>query len=367
VMAVAAGAYHSLALKADGTVAAWGAGTNNSGSNPHYGQSAVPAGLSNVVAIAAGAYHSLALRTDGTVAAWGAGTTNTGLNPDYGQSQVPAGLSNVVAIAGGSYHSLALKADGTMVAWGAGIANTGSSPDYGQSQLPGGLSNVVAIAAGAYHSLGLVADGTLLVWGANTYGQTNVPNGLSNVIAAGTRGSYHALVLEGDGRPYFTVQPYNQVAAVGVSANFTTMAVGAQPLSYQWLCNGTNLTDDEHIAGSQSRTLTVNNALAGNSGSYRLIVTNIYGSAASALATLTVPMAVPPPVFHLPVLLQSNGVVSFTWDTAPGHSYQVQYRDDLRTTGWLNLGDPVSATGDALSASDPATNAQRFYRVILVP
>jgi hypothetical protein len=226
---------------------------------------------------------------------------------------------------------------------------------------------VVAIAAGAYHSLALVADGTLLVWGANTYGQTNVPNAVSNVIAVGTRGSYHALVLEGDGRPRITVQPCNQVAAVGASASFTAMAVGAQPLSYQWQFNGANLTDDECIAGSQSRTLTVTNAQAGNSGGYRVIVTNIYGSAASAPATLTMPGVVPPPVFRPPALLQSNSVVCFTWSTAPGHSYQVQYRNDLRTAGWLNLGDPIPASSDALSASDPATNAQRFYRIILVP
>ena len=38
----------------------------------------VPSGLSKVVAVAAGSYHSLALRSDGTVAAWGAGTVNTG-------------------------------------------------------------------------------------------------------------------------------------------------------------------------------------------------------------------------------------------------------------------------------------------------
>jgi hypothetical protein len=366
VTAVAGGAYHSLALKADGTIAAWGAGTNNTGANPYYGQSQVPAGLNKVVAIAAGAYHSLALKTDGTVEVWGAGTNNTGSSPDCGQSQVPAGLSNVVAIAGGAYHSLALKANGVVMAWGAGTANTGSSPDYGQSQVPAGLSNVVAIAAGVYHSLALVADGSLVVWGANTYGQTNIPNGLSNVIAVGAGGGYHVLVLEGDGRPHLTVQPVSRAEPVGATLSFTAMAVGAQPLSYQWQCNGTNLMDDEHIVGSHSGTLTVTNALAANSGSYRLIVTNAYGSAVSALATLTVPV-VPVPVFQLPLLVQSNRVLSFTWTAAPGQAYQMQYKNTLTETNWLNLGTPISATGATASGWDTATNAQRFYRVILVP
>jgi hypothetical protein len=37
----------------------------------NFGQADVPLGLSNVVAIAAGAFHSFALRANGTVAGWG--------------------------------------------------------------------------------------------------------------------------------------------------------------------------------------------------------------------------------------------------------------------------------------------------------
>ena len=62
------------------------------------------------IRIAAGAYHNLALKNDGTVVAWGENC--------YGQATVPAGLSGVVAIAAGALHSLALKNDGTVVAWG---------------------------------------------------------------------------------------------------------------------------------------------------------------------------------------------------------------------------------------------------------
>ncbi len=195
---IAAGSYHSLALQADGTVVAWGAGTVNTGLSPDYGQSQVPWDLSNVVAVAAGGYHSLALKFDGTVVAWGAGAVNTGLSPDYGQSQVPWDLSNVVAIAAGGYHSLALKADRTVVAWGAGIADTGSSPDYGQSQVPLGLGDVVAIAAGSYHSLARKSDGTVIAWGANYAGQSNVPSGTNN-HAAVAGGAAHSLALEVDG------------------------------------------------------------------------------------------------------------------------------------------------------------------------
>ena len=65
------------------------------------GQTSVPPGSSGVVAVAAGDYHNLALKIDGTIVAWGDNT--------YGQTSVPSGLSGVIAVAGGGYHSLALK------------------------------------------------------------------------------------------------------------------------------------------------------------------------------------------------------------------------------------------------------------------
>ncbi len=174
VVALAGGAYHSLALKSDGTVVAWGDDT--------YGQTDVPAGLAGVVALAGGAYHSLALKSDGTVVAWGSDT--------YGQTSVPTGLSNVVAVAAGGFHSLALKSDGTVVAWG---------DDYqGQTDAPAGLTGVVALAGGAFHSLALKSDGTVVAWGSDQYGQTNVPAGLTGVVAI-SAGFAHSLALKSDG------------------------------------------------------------------------------------------------------------------------------------------------------------------------
>jgi hypothetical protein len=133
---------------------------------PHFGQSLIPVGLSNVVAISSGEIHSLALESDGTVAAWG--------NNSFGQTNVPTGL-NAIAIAAGSFHNLALTTNGTVVAWGNNY--------YGQTNVPPGLSNVIAIAADSSHSLAVKNDGTVIVWGDNTYGQTNVPSDLKNVVA----------------------------------------------------------------------------------------------------------------------------------------------------------------------------------------
>ena len=89
--AIAAGAYHSLALRSDGTIVGWG--RNN------YGQATPPAG-NKFTAIAAGYWHSLALRSDATIVGWGWN--------DYGQATPPAG-NEFTAIAAGGEHSLALQ------------------------------------------------------------------------------------------------------------------------------------------------------------------------------------------------------------------------------------------------------------------
>jgi hypothetical protein len=184
VIAVAAGRVQSLALKADGTVVAWGCRSNDSG------QCNVPEGLANVTAIAAGDYDSMALKRDGTVVMWGCGNSH-----DFGECDVPNGLSHVTAIAAGVYHSVAVKDDGTVVTWGCG---TGSD-DRGQCDVPNGLSDVVAVAAGEWHTLALKGDGTVVAWGCvgADLGQCSTDS-LSGVTAIAA-GYAHDLALKDDG------------------------------------------------------------------------------------------------------------------------------------------------------------------------
>ncbi len=399
VIGIASGSFHSLALRADGTVAAWGAGATNSGASPDYGQSVPPDGLSNVVAVAAGyyhslalrsdgtvigwgfnkygeidspvdltnavaiacgAYHSLALKADGTVAAWGAGTSN-GAMPQFGQASVPAGLTNVVAVAAGSYHSLALQADGTVVAWGAGTTNTGSLPNYGQAMVPVGLTNAAAIACGLYHSLALQADGTVVIWGAGEinsetypdFGQALVPAGPINVIAV-AGGGFHTLVLEGDGLPHLTTQPFSQVATVGATVTLAAMAVGVQPLSYQWQCDGTN------VAGATTAQLTLPNVQVSSAGTFSVVITNALGTTVSPNATLTV---LPAPSPSIAIKLSGPGVsVSFT--SEPGSNYVLEYKNSLDDSTWTPLSPPLPATGGAMVLQDTNVLAgSRYYRL----
>jgi hypothetical protein len=143
VTAIAAGDGHTVALKTNGSVVAWGYNG--------FGQTNVPvAAQSGVTAIAAGWGHTVALKSDGSVLAWG--------NNDYGQTTVPvAAQSGVTAIAAGGYHTVALKTNGSVVAWGAGTNNTGNLPNYGQSLVPmAAQSGVTVIAAGGLHTVALL-------------------------------------------------------------------------------------------------------------------------------------------------------------------------------------------------------------------
>lgn len=319
VVAVAGGDVHSLALRVDGTVVAWG--------DNAYGQTDVPISLSNVVAIAAGYYHSLALRADGTVLAWG-------LN-NNGQTNLPAGLGNVVAIASGGYHNLALRADGTVTAWGNdGPGQTGFArlsnvvavaagaahslvlradgtvvawPD--PSSVPTGLRDVVAIASGYQHSLALRADGTVAAWGANFLGQSTVPTGLSNIVAI-AGGGFHSLALRVDGT--VTAWGYNDFGQTNVPADVSNVAA---------------------IAGGGRHSL----ALVGENP-----------------PMLTLVLANP---------RRSGPNFSLSLPTQSGRVYALEFKYSLDDSNWSAL-PLVAGNGVLLTLTDPsATTAQRFYRV----
>ncbi len=184
VVAIAAGNFYSLALRTDGTVWGWGDnGYGQLGVNPSITpESNVPvqaSGLTNMTAIACGYRHSIAIRSDGTVWAWGDNSYGQ-LGRDTGglASSTPAqvmSISDVAAIAGGEYHTIAAKSDGTVWTWGLndnGQLGIGPSPPQSDDAVQvTGLSGVVAVAAGSYHSVILGSDGTVWTWGQNFDGQ----------------------------------------------------------------------------------------------------------------------------------------------------------------------------------------------------
>jgi len=292
VVAIAAGAAHSLALRYDGSVIAWGRNWD--------GQTNVPSTATNVVAIAAGQAHSVALRADGTVVAWGnndfgqtsvsflatkaiaiaAGYYHTlALLSDHtvaswgSQDTVPSSATNVLAIAGGFEHSVALKADGTVVAWGD---NT-----FGQTNVPASATNIVAIATAWYHTLALKTDGTVVAWGMGYYGVTNVPAGLTDVVSIATGEDYSAVVVS-VGQAGFGHQLRSAVAHLGSPAILNTYLQGSYASVCQWFRDGIA------ILGATNCNSVLNNATIADAGSYTLVVSNRFGVATNQPILLTV-------------------------------------------------------------------------------
>src|SRR5262245_21882046 len=85
-----------------GRLVSWGSNASGVVSN-------TPAG-EDFVAVAAGGYHSVALRANGSLVSWGE-------DEDGQVSQTPSG-TGFVAVAAGEYHCVALRANGSLVSWG---------------------------------------------------------------------------------------------------------------------------------------------------------------------------------------------------------------------------------------------------------
>jgi len=174
VKAIAAGGEHALALLGDGTVMAWGddesgqLGNSSVEARGEEGEeerfSTVPVavnGASGVSAIAAGARHSLALLAGGTVVAWGEDQLGELGDGSIARSEekpvAVSGLTGVTAISAGGQHSMALLGNGTVMTWGENkFGELGDGLSGEASDVPvlvGALSQAAGIAAGGDHDL----------------------------------------------------------------------------------------------------------------------------------------------------------------------------------------------------------------------
>jgi alpha-tubulin suppressor-like RCC1 family protein len=177
VVAVSTGFWYVLAVKSDGTVWAWGNGNLGDGTRTPSNTPVQAQGLSGVTAVAAGT-ASVALKSDGTVWTWGGnnyGQLGYGVPGRGGllPAQVP-GLSGMTRIGTGWGHTAALKNNGTVWAWGNNasgqLGDGATSQRTAPAQVPG-LTGITDIAVGWNHTVALKSDGTVWEWGANGYGQ----------------------------------------------------------------------------------------------------------------------------------------------------------------------------------------------------
>jgi hypothetical protein len=140
-----------------------------------------------------------------------------------------------------------------------------------------------------------------------------------------------------------------------MTVQLQAMAVGVQPLSYQWQLDKTNL------AGATSRSLILANAQYSDTGAYALVVSNAAGSVTSSVANLTV--------------FPSGAVISLTWlggtgvsitfPSPAGLNYVLEYKNSLDDPAWTPLAPATATTSGVMVLQDTnIPTASRFYRVL---
>jgi alpha-tubulin suppressor-like RCC1 family protein len=246
-VSAAAGRYHTVAIRSDGTLWAWGFNPFGQIGNGSTVSQSVPVQVdTGFASVAAGGVHTAAVKFDGTLWAWGGnfsgqlgiGTTTS----QHAPVQVGTGFTTVAA---GSEHTMAVKADGTLWAWGGnsyGQLGNGTTVDQtSPAQVGVGFAFV---AAGGTHTVAVKSDGTLWAWGGNIYGQlgtgtttdqtsptligsgfASIAAGFGHTVAVKLDGTlwawgYNGLGELGDGTTM------NQTSPVRVGTGFASVAVG---------------------------------------------------------------------------------------------------------------------------------------------
>lgn len=172
-------AAHSLAIKTDGTLWAWGYGASGQLGNGTTTRT-TPTQVGNETnwkSISTGSNHSFAIKTDNTLWVWGRNANRElGIytSGDYQYSPTQRVSTWLFAAAGEDNYGLAVRFDGTLWAWGKnglGQLGIGSNAAVYQPTQVGTGTNWKKIAPGLYQTMALKTDGTLWGWGYNNYGQ----------------------------------------------------------------------------------------------------------------------------------------------------------------------------------------------------
>jgi hypothetical protein len=394
VVAVAAGGYRAgqgLLLRRDGSVVSWGP-TN------------LPPVGSNCLGVAASYYGKLAIRSDGTLAAW-ATYADAATN-------IPSGLANVGVIDAGTYHAVALLTkrsfppvslfnalnttnlvvsskgnpqwfaetnithDGTGAAQSAAIGNNTASSMRLWVAGPITVSFWWKVSSETNHDcLGFSAGGVLLT---NISGETgwqqctlSLPPGNQLLVwtyakdgsgSAGQDAGWVDQLQLIPQPPVILSQPAAQQVVGGTNVTFAVSAAGTPTLSYRWRKDGSTVL----VTGSPAYTLS--NVTRANSGTYSVVVTNLAGNVTSSNAVLKVHV---PQHLGAPIL-QPDGSMLLTSGDADGGALAIadlanlQVQVSTNLVDWVPLPGALTLTNGLLQLQDPgsASHHTRFYRIV---
>ncbi len=223
--AVATGWQAVAGVKQDGSLWAWGNGTQGLWGDKTLRITMTPTQVGTDFdwkTVAAGNDFFAALKKDGTLWAWGGNRygqigDGTGAGKDYEQAgkKVPVQIgtdTNWLMVAARVFRATALKSDGSLWAWGWNIYGELGDRSYEPRNAPvriGKEKDWTAVCVGNNHTLAIKRDGSLWTWGENGEGQLGdgtrikksypIQVGSEHDWLMATGGGYHSLALKKDG------------------------------------------------------------------------------------------------------------------------------------------------------------------------
>lgn len=205
--AVSGGNGHSLGIKEDGTLWAWGSNEHGQLGIGNQSDTSFPTQVSDDrwLAVSAGFLHSLGIKEDGTLWSWGRnliGELGLGDQNIARNTPTQVGTDKWRMVNGGSVNSLGIREDGTLWSWGL-QANSLSPSQIGSD------NKWVFVVTFDFHCFGIKEDGTLWTWGSGGTGAlglgdtmlfSNVPVKVSDdrwlFVSAGL---FHSVGVKEDG------------------------------------------------------------------------------------------------------------------------------------------------------------------------
>ena len=219
-----------------------------------------------------------------------------------------------------------------------------------------------------YNGAPLADGGRILGSGSNSLSiATSVTNDSGNywVTASNSYGVTTSIVATETELPprAITRPPTTQPVVAGKNTSFTVTAIGYAPPNYFWYSNGIAMSNGGRISGATSATLTISNTQTNDATSYQVLVTNVYGSVTSQVATLNVilPVQIITPPASQDILPGGNATFTVTAGGTGPFTYQWYFNGSPLTDG----GRISGSTMPALNISNVQAGDAGGYRVVV--
>lgn len=186
---IIAGYDHTLAIKNNNTLWGWGSnGYGQMGNGVFLGVNLVPTQIgteSNWKTASLGNEHSVAIKLDGTLWAWGGNSYGELGDGSTINRNIPVQIGNEInwkLISSDYLNTYAIKNDNTLWAWGDNTYYSYGNNTTVSSTFPiqiGSETNWKDISPGSYQKMAMKNDNSISIWGVKPFGVSIMPNNTS--------------------------------------------------------------------------------------------------------------------------------------------------------------------------------------------